>query len=555
MDRERLIDELTSRGIAHRDDHLKVVEELGRGGNGVALLCSGATTGEVVAKVYIPPDRRDLDDQSVERFRNEVKLASTIKHPNVIPAIGDGTASIGAYTLPYYLMPQAASTLRASVGVVGSPEDVEKLAVLLMQTCFGVSCLHSHGLVHRDLKPENILISREGTAWVADLGIAHIDPDFVSVGLRTIAAEKLLNRDYYAPEQRFGTHSEVDARADIYALGCILYESFAGFPPVRRDSPKLQSINPAFAALDPVVDRMTSYEPGARYSNVESAAVDLALALGWIRATMQGARAPTSKDLSEVVRLLRSNNGAKRAEGVILAVGLGAETLPDLHELMGHGRRDVRNAAATALGQIQDRASLPFLVAGLQGNSKKRSGFRPAVDNAADALAGYDIPTRQALLVELSEPIVSEQLLTLLRGFDTDDAFSVVSDLQARKLLLLDWSETVLEILLAIDPSAAWPRVKRELSSLSGWTIARLIRELPSDKQLEVARDWMRRGRGDSWDWDSMGRAISQIDEADADLRPVLEELYGRLDDYPGQARRRDELVQLVARRLEELES
>lgn len=97
---------------------LAIVEELGRGGNGVAFLCSGDTAGEIVAKVYMPPDKRDLDDQSLGRFRNEVKLASTIRHPYVIPAIGSGTTHVGAYVLPYYLMPQAASTLRSRIGPV-----------------------------------------------------------------------------------------------------------------------------------------------------------------------------------------------------------------------------------------------------------------------------------------------------------------------------------------------------------------------------------------------------------------------------------------------------
>jgi hypothetical protein len=101
MDRDRLIQELSSRGLTTEMGDLAIVEELGRGGNGVALLCSGDTAGEVVAKVYIPPDKRDLDDQSLGRFRNEVKLASTIRHPYVIPALGSGTTEVGAYVLPY----------------------------------------------------------------------------------------------------------------------------------------------------------------------------------------------------------------------------------------------------------------------------------------------------------------------------------------------------------------------------------------------------------------------------------------------------------------------
>jgi serine/threonine protein kinase len=94
MDRDRLITELITSGIDTESGRLTVVETLGRGGNGVAFLCRGETVGELVAKVYIPPDTRDLDEQSYARFGNEVKLASTIRHPYVVPAIGSGTTQV-----------------------------------------------------------------------------------------------------------------------------------------------------------------------------------------------------------------------------------------------------------------------------------------------------------------------------------------------------------------------------------------------------------------------------------------------------------------------------
>ena len=219
-------------------------------------------------------------------------------------------------------MPQAASTLRSIIGQPLDAEAIQNIARVFLQACLGISYLHTQRVIHRDLKPENILISRDGSAWIADFGIAHIDPDFVSVGLRTIAAERLLNRDYYAPEQRFGDPNDVDARADIYALGYILYELFTGTPPVRRDSPAVASVNPAFAALDPVIDRMTSYQPNARYPHMEAAIVDVALALGWVTATVRGAREPEPEDIEEMSRLLRSVNGAKRAAGIELALKL-----------------------------------------------------------------------------------------------------------------------------------------------------------------------------------------------------------------------------------------
>ncbi len=551
MDRDRLVKELGEKGLQTEDVKLRILDTLGRGGNGVAFLCSDETLGEMVAKVYIPPDKRDLDDQSLGRFQNEVKLATTIRHPNVVPAVGSGTAKIGAYVLPFYLMPQAASTFRERVGPPGDAAAIEELARLFLQVCMGVSCLHSHHIIHRDLKPENLLISRDGTAWVADLGIAHIDPDFVSVSLRTIAAERLLNRDYYAPEQRFGDNKHVDARADIYALGCILYELFTGAPPVRRDSPPIASIDAAFADLDPVVDRMTSYEPSSRYQNIEAAIVDAAIAFGWIRATSQGARKPAPKDLKEMVRLLRSANGANREAGISLAVELKADALEDLQNLTGHVRREVRNSAAKALGQICDERSVPYLVAGLHGNSKKASTFRPTVDVAAETLACYPESTRTKALSNLDQPIRPEQLMKIALGLSAQEKIAAARDLDKRRLLLFDYAESLLELIALLDEEAAWPEIKKRAPRMSGWNLAILMSPLTPEHRVEVGQLWFDSGRGDHWDWEVMVPAIAEISGEPAGLPKLLEDMLDALDRYPGRtAQQRKHLESLIEDRL-----
>jgi serine/threonine protein kinase len=76
------------------------VRELGSGGNGVAFLCQATETDSLVAKVYIPPDSRDLDERAYKRFKNEISLNSKMQHPNVIKALGSGIIEIGAYSLP-----------------------------------------------------------------------------------------------------------------------------------------------------------------------------------------------------------------------------------------------------------------------------------------------------------------------------------------------------------------------------------------------------------------------------------------------------------------------
>src|SRR5438132_4194000 len=280
MNRQRIIEKL--KVLEVDGERYKLVRELGRGGNGVALLCKNSDNEEVVAKVYIPPDSRDLDNRALERFENEVRLTERLNHPNVVPSLGSGIAAIGTYRLPFYVMPRAAGTLRAEMRLDTDPAVIEKKLRLFTRAAYGVACLHSHGVVHRDLKPENILLSSRGTPWVADLGIAHVNPDFVTVGLQTIDSERLLNRDYYAPEQRFGKATEVDNRADIYALGCILYEMLTSIPPVRTNAPKLTLISSAYAPFEPIWERMTAWEPVARYQVLEDALEDLSIAAGWV---------------------------------------------------------------------------------------------------------------------------------------------------------------------------------------------------------------------------------------------------------------------------------
>src|SRR5712692_10397897 len=102
MDRARLIREISTKGIPVGDKSLKVVKELGRGGNGVAFRCADSHGNFIVAKIYIPPDNRDLDERSLARVEREIKLSTTLRHRNVIRALASGTLKMGAYTLPFY---------------------------------------------------------------------------------------------------------------------------------------------------------------------------------------------------------------------------------------------------------------------------------------------------------------------------------------------------------------------------------------------------------------------------------------------------------------------
>jgi tRNA A-37 threonylcarbamoyl transferase component Bud32 len=553
MDRSRVIEKLNDVEFKIGDQPYRIVRELGRGGNGVAFLCQNAKNQKVVAKVYLPPDKRDLDEKALERFENEVSLTARLKHPNIVPSLGSGAVTMGTYRLPYYMMPQAAGTLRNEIRNDTDPVQIEKKLRMFLRAAFGVICLHAYGIVHRDLKPENILISRDGSPWVADLGIAHVNPDFVTVGLQTIESERLLNRDYYAPEQRFGKATAVDKRADIYALGCIFYEMLTSIPPVRTNAPKLSLISSAYEPFEPIWARMTAWEADARYQTLEDALEDLSVTFGWVLASLKGAAGLQHPDMSTMVKLLKTANEAQRQRGVDLAVRLGKSALQELHELAGHGKRDVRNSCARALGLIGDDSSIPILVAGLYGNSDKPTRFRPSTDTAAESLTQFSSEKRLAALRLIKNPIRQTQVQTILTGMQGNEAYEAVLDLRKRGLLLVDWSETDLQVLLAIDEDRAWPEVRALLNGDNDFKIQHILPLLNPAKRLSLLTGWIERDSNYSWYYEDQMRFVIEI-TTDRETRiELLEKVRSNITKHSGSFKKRDQFLSRVDKMLKEM--
>jgi serine/threonine protein kinase len=460
---------------------------------------------------------------------------------------------MGTYRLPYYMMPLAAGTLRNEIRNDTDPIQIEKKLRMFLRAAFGVTCLHAYGIVHRDLKPENILISRGGAPWVADLGIAHVNPDFVTVGLQTIESERLLNRDYYAPEQRFGKATAVDHRADIYALGCIFYEMLTSIPPVRTNAPKLSVISRAFEPFEPIWARMTAWEADARYQTLEDALEDLSVSFGWVLASLKGAAGLQNPDIPTMVKLLRTSNEAQRQRGVDLAVRLGKSALLDLHELAGHGKRDVRNSCARALGLIGDDSSIPILVAGLYGNSDKPTRFRPSTDTAAEALAQYPAEKKLAAMRLIKSPLRPRQIQAILAGMSGTEAYDAVLDLRKRGLLLVDWTETDLEALVAIDEERAWPEVETLLAGRDDFRIQHLLPHLSPAKRLALLRGWIERGAEYSWHFTNQMRFLLEIEAAKEMKMEMFESLRQKVAEYHGKFDDREKLLTQIRTHLKRL--
>ncbi len=208
-----------------------IERELGGGGmSRVFLAREVGLNRDVVIKV-LPDDV--AAGVSFERFHREIQLAASLSQANIVPLLTAGTAD----GVPYFTMPfVAGESLRTRLATLPALTLAECVGVL-RDVARALSYAHARGVVHRDIKPDNVLLSH-GTAVVTDFGIAKaLSASRTQGGDATLtqAGVAIGTPTYMAPEQIAGD-ADVDARADLYAWGCMAYELLTGTPPFVRDS-------------------------------------------------------------------------------------------------------------------------------------------------------------------------------------------------------------------------------------------------------------------------------------------------------------------------------
>ena len=257
-------------------ERYRLDSEIGRGGMGIVYRATDLDLKRQVA-VKLLPDRVSSPDAR-ERFIREARAAAALNHPNIV-AVHDVGEDQG---VPFFVM----ELVEGGNLSAATSSDFRRVVEIGSQICQALEHAHAHNIVHRDLKPDNVLLSGardSGSIKLADLGLALPVRDSRLSGVGAIVGTPA----YMAPEQILG--AKIDGRADLYALGVVLYEMTTGRPPFMGDDPltivsqhihapvvpprALRSDIPR--ALEAVIIKLLAKDPAQRFAS----ALDTAAAL------------------------------------------------------------------------------------------------------------------------------------------------------------------------------------------------------------------------------------------------------------------------------------
>ncbi|HOT09617.1 MAG TPA: protein kinase, partial [Polyangiaceae bacterium] len=267
------------------DDRYKILDYLGEGGMGTVYRVEHRTLQRQFAMKVL---RCDLakEPELGARFIQEARAAATVHHPNVIQITDFGQLPEG---IPYFVMEYLTGRTLAAVLQKGGPLPATRAVRILLQAAAGIGAAHNAGVIHRDLKPDNIFLlnalGAEETVKLLDFGVAKV------AGAARITQTGIVfgSPHYMSPEQASG--QPVDHRADIYALGIVMYELFTGHLPFEADTfmgvlTKQMFVTPEpfnvksgsareLGALEDITFRCLEKKTENRYASVEELIADI----------------------------------------------------------------------------------------------------------------------------------------------------------------------------------------------------------------------------------------------------------------------------------------
>jgi streptogramin lyase len=403
----------------------RLEEPLGRGGMGVVYRAQDVRLKRTVALKLIAPELA-ADPRFRERFSRESELAMSLEHPNVIPIHDAGEVDDRLYLVMRCV---EGTDLRALLQREGVLEPERALAIV-RQVAHALDAAHARGLVHRDVKPSNVLLDESEHAYLADFGLTRRFAD----GHTSVDARSLGTPAYLAPEQIEG--EAVDGRADVYSLGCLLYESLTGVPPfeapsrlavawahLEEEPPRASRRNARLPEpLDDVIRKAMAKDPDDRYATCGELVAAAEEALGLQRPRRRRRRAAvivvvavlaiaalgtaaTSRDADEATgsgippdpeRLVRINPATNRVAAEIDVGAAPTATATAGRSVWVYNRGDGTvsevDAGANEVRYTTDVATIPWA-----------TGPEPMLAADADGawLVGYDVTRDRHLLTRV----------------------------------------------------------------------------------------------------------------------------------------------------------
>ncbi|MBN2309172.1 MAG: protein kinase [Candidatus Hydrogenedentes bacterium] len=357
-----------------------VIKMIGRGGMGCIYLVQDNVLKEQVAlKTLLPEFARDRT--VVERFYNEARIARQLSHPNVVRVHDIGIADQVMYISMEHLSGKALRTVLDEL-MPGDRLPVKTTLRIMDQLCAALEYAHDF-TVHRDIKPENVMILDDGSVKLMDFGISKL-----MANTRLTSTAMVMGTPHYMSPEQLKDSSTVDARADLYSLGVMLYEILAGNLPTGVPKPASQITRDVPPALDPIVEKCVDPDPAKRYQS----AGELRQALqGVLQVLESGTKpAPRASTARAAAGTARKAGGIALAALVLATAGFGIwrldlrrrELLATTPEIEVDANAVVQQQCAALLGRLDEaRARAAEAV----GESEDKQGVLSLAEAMRDA--------------------------------------------------------------------------------------------------------------------------------------------------------------------------